>query len=170
MTEGVEASEGRVFLRLVWNTEHFDPEGNLMGTAFTRSDLTGKIDKRDGVPSFCSVDDEAEINKASVDWRIAKQAASLPTIRIDPKFAVMKHEKLLLLKWIQSGQMLVAFPVPLQAGSEGPGSPANLAHWGFTGKNIDKLSKIENNGYVDYMRTRILEVIEEIRSYEEVFP
>ncbi|MGY9046046.1 MAG: hypothetical protein ACKVKF_02975 [Rhodobacterales bacterium] len=158
-------------LRLVWQPTHFK-DGKLQSSAFSRDEMKGAIDKSTMKEKYASVDDMAAIVKLSVDWRISWQQRDGRDVaegREVAKFVEFESSALNSLRWSNNDPMFYLTPEPTVAGEDGPGAPANPAHWGIRGADRSNVDEKERSPYVSTMRTKLIQAYSKIFSYDQLF-
>lgn len=168
------SDEDRV-LRLLWHPLHFH-DGEVSSAAFDRSDLLGKAD-RDEVARYISVDQEARISKASVDWRIEYQTrqglnADLLEKRKIPRFGGFLVSNLRRCTCGEDNRLFEITHEPIEANEE-IGMPANPAHCGVKSlylNRINEMSRATQNSLVERMRSELLKALDSVLEYTDVFP
>ena len=170
---GLEPANECSLLRLVWSPRCFD--ANRLTTAcFDSADLLPKKDAN-GNDKFVSSDCEAEIDKAAVDARIARQTRGdlrKQEGRHDARFVRLLCVELRRLpeRGDPNSHPLRVERSPTPAVPE-IGYPENPAHCAIrnVSPNSRTTDKAANRVYVEYLRKELLKLVRADLGYAEIF-
>jgi hypothetical protein len=152
-------------VRLVWDSADYDG-GKVLPSAFRRDELHPKFDPSANAHKYVSVDRGDDVRKDSVDEVISQQidgdlAERLQ--RFNPFFAY------LVCQCVREAQD-VAGDMPFEVRPEQilPINPGHCGIHNVSGKTIELTDK-KARGYIDELRTLLIERIVRTISYDELF-
>lgn len=171
-------SPNDALLRLAWYSKGVskDRDGTLKikGAGFSRSELLGYPDDS-GLRQFVSVDLKRIVDKLSIDWRIESQTSNGKAkeySRFTPYFAETVCSNITGAVDMEGNPIFEVGYLPLEAGADGEGSPANPAHCGLLPLAEVPATEEECKARVEELRAKLQGALfaGALHSYDDIFP
>ena len=162
---------GAKVARLVWHSADFQGD-ELTGSAFPNADVRAEIDKRTNQRRYVSVDEYACIVKDSVDFVIDQQTKDGKGELHHREHARLALMQVGVVRSIEINEETPIFAVsrhPIKAGEPTPDRPANPAHCGIHNIVHEKTKGQGGRDYLDDLKNALLDAVEVILHYEDVF-